>query len=82
MLIALLCSKAGYPDKTAEVALRFGESLLGSQAIPLHRFDIVLRHAFADGVHETEVVLRIGIASLGRQAIPLQGFVQLRFLVS
>ena len=63
----------------AEVVQCLGLTLLGSLAIPAHRFGIVLRNAPPIGVHSREVVLRSGMALPSGQPVPLRGLGSIAF---
>ena len=49
---------------TPRLNCRIGIPLLGSHAVPLHRFGIVFRHTLAGVVDDAQVELRIGVALL------------------
>ena len=48
-----------------EVELRSGDTLIGGQAVPAHRFGVVPGNSFAPGVHAPEVELCLGVTLLG-----------------
>ena len=53
-----------------EIELRNNVALLGGEAIPPHRLDVVLGDTLAGGVYDPEIELRAGVALLGGEAIP------------
>jgi Pentapeptide repeats (8 copies) len=58
---------------SAEIQLRGGVALIGSEAVPSDGLSIVLRHAAAQSVHRAEIGLPASVALIGGEAVPFDG---------